>query len=78
MAKLVGDNRVRAFSNVLFDQLGAAVALVVLSPIIGATALDGSRSEPRFARFVRRTRLDELPQLINILRGEMSSSVPGR
>jgi len=27
---------------------------------------------PRFARFVRRTGLDELPQLINILRGEMS------
>jgi lipopolysaccharide/colanic/teichoic acid biosynthesis glycosyltransferase len=27
---------------------------------------------PRFARVVRRTGLDELPQLVNILRGEMS------
>jgi lipopolysaccharide/colanic/teichoic acid biosynthesis glycosyltransferase len=109
--------------KVLFDRLGAAVALVVLSPIIGATALgirlsmgppvifrqvragrDGvpftilkfrtmemraasccGRPEtcrgiqmapgttiPAFARLVRRTGLDELPQLINILRGEMS------
>ena len=29
-------------------------------------------SIPRFVAFVRRTGLDELPQLVNILRGEMS------
>ena len=123
MAKLVSDHPVRGTTKVLFDRLGAAVALVVLAPIIGATALgirlsmgapilfrqvragrDGvpftilkfrtmemraasccGRPEtcrgiqmapgatiPRFARFVRRTGLDELPQLINMLRGEMS------
>jgi len=119
----LGANRARAFTKALFDRVGAAVALVVLSPIIGATALgirlsmgtpilfrqvragrDGKpftilkfrtmemraasccrRAEacrgtqmapgttiPSFARFARRTGLDELPQLINILRGDMS------
>jgi len=115
--------RVRAVTKLLFDRLGAAVALVVLSPVIGVIAVgvrlsmgapvlfrqvragrDGrpftilkfrtmemraasccGRPEacrgmqmvpgttiPRFARFVRRTGIDELPQLMNILRGEMS------
>jgi lipopolysaccharide/colanic/teichoic acid biosynthesis glycosyltransferase len=114
---------VRAFTKVLLDRIGAAVALVVLSPVFGAAALgirlsmgapvlfrqvragrDGKpftilkfrtmqmrtasccgrpqtcrgiqmapgTSIPRFARFARRTGLDELPQLINIVRGEMS------
>jgi len=120
---VLGANRARAFTKALFDRVGAAVALVVLSPIVGATAVgirlsmgapvlfrqvragrDGNpftilkfrtmemraasccgRPEacrgiqmapgtniPSFARFARRTGLDELPQLINILRGEMS------
>ena len=107
----------------LFDRLGAAVGLVVLSPILAGVAVgvrlslgspvffrqaragrDGmpftilkfrtmemrqasccgrpqacrgiqmapGASIPPFARFVRRTGLDELPQLVNILRGEMS------
>ncbi len=37
-----------------------------------AMTQDDDRRITRFGRFLRRTRLDELPQMINILRGEMS------
>lgn len=103
------------FGKRLFDLLAAAVALIVLSPLMllvgiairledGGPALfrqkrvgqDGKpfvlfkfRSMPvntgdipsaqasnvkvtRVGTFIRRTNIDELPQLINILRGDMS------
>lgn len=102
-------------SKRLFDIFAAALALIVLSPILGLVALlvriklgtpilfrqqrPGYRGRPfhilkfrtmadrrapdgsllpdaerlgRFGRFLRSTSLDELPELFNILRGEMS------
>ncbi len=37
-----------------------------------AMTRDGDRRITRFGRFLRMTRIDELPQIVNILRGEMS------
>jgi lipopolysaccharide/colanic/teichoic acid biosynthesis glycosyltransferase len=37
-----------------------------------AITLDGDQRITRLGRFLRRSRIDELPQLVNILRGEMS------
>lgn len=41
-----------------------------------AMTSDGDPRITRVGRFLRRTRIDELPQLVNILRGEMSWSGP--
>lgn len=103
------------FGKRLFDLIASALALIVLSPVLGLTALlvriqlggpilfrqqrPGYKGRPfhifkfrtmidrfapdgsllpdserltRFGRALRSTSLDELPELFNILRGEMS------
>jgi len=63
----LGKNR-RVFQmykiRTLAEGTDAQFANEILSP--------GSGKELRFGRFFRRTRLDELPQIINILKGDMS------
>ena len=43
------------------------------APLVGAPITSGSDPRiTRVGRFLRRTKIDELPQLINVLKGEMS------
>lgn len=56
----------RGFSLIKFRTMRAS------SENTGVTGGDKSNRVSRFQRFMRRTRLDELPQLFNILAGHMS------
>ncbi|WP_101758411.1 sugar transferase [Oceanicoccus sp. KOV_DT_Chl] len=60
----VGKNQ-RLFTLIKFRTMALATASV-------ATHQVDSSAVTRLGRFLRRTKLDELPQLINVLKGEMS------
>ena len=67
------------FTQTRVGQYGRIFRLIKLRTMVLTAEADGSRwavrSDPRVTRvgrFLRLTRLDEVPQVINVLRGEMS------
>ena len=75
-AERIGRNR-RPFAMLKFRSMviGAEVGRLVFSRNDGSGPLFKMRDDPRVTqvgRWIRRLSIDELPQLINVLRGEMS------
>jgi exopolysaccharide biosynthesis polyprenyl glycosylphosphotransferase len=70
----IGRDR-RRFQMLKFRSMRAPAEPVVLPDLPADTApggVEGDDRRTRFGTFLRRTSLDELPQLLNVLRGEMS------
>lgn len=65
--------RGRAFSVVKFRTMHVATSVAAdADRVTDAITKDGDNRITRIGRFLRKTRIDELPQIYNILRGEMS------
>ena len=65
----------RRFEMLKFRSMRASVEPVVLPDLPHDTApggVEGDDRRTRFGTFLRRTSLDELPQLLNVLKGDMS------
>jgi lipopolysaccharide/colanic/teichoic acid biosynthesis glycosyltransferase len=59
----------------LFGELFTLYKIRSMRPVTGVTTTVTTAHDPRitgFGRFVRHTKLDEFPQLLNVLKGDMS------